>query len=114
MFSLTVKSEKAAFAVVSMTVDSQLRKRTIEGFCDSAYPSFLKREKKVADSLLAGPGKRSWSCQDLSGAQWDGKCQWPKRNTPRAGSLSKQELNFMASASHLYKEHREWDFWWVR
>jgi hypothetical protein len=35
---LTVKIKKAAFEVISMTADSQLRKRKIEGFCDNPYP----------------------------------------------------------------------------
>lgn len=61
-----------------------------------------------------------WQVQvrgERSGSLW-GWAGWrvstaQKKHT-RAWSLSKQELNFMASASHLYKEHREWDFWWVR
>lgn len=35
---LTVKGKEATFAVVSMTVDSQLRIKDIESFCDNLYP----------------------------------------------------------------------------
>jgi O-glycosyl hydrolase len=35
---LTVKGKEATFALEAMTVDSQLRKQDIEGFCDNPYP----------------------------------------------------------------------------
>jgi hypothetical protein len=34
---LTVKGKDASFSVVSMTADSQLRERDIEGFCGNPY-----------------------------------------------------------------------------
>jgi hypothetical protein len=37
MLPETVKGEEASFAVVSMTADSELRKRVIEGFRDNPY-----------------------------------------------------------------------------
>lgn len=101
MFSLTVKSEKAAFAVVSMTVDSQLRKRTIEGFCDSAYPSSLKREKKLPTPCwqvqVRGPGPARIS-PGLSGMA---SVNGPKE-THQARSLVEAETQLYA-ISLLYK-----------
>lgn len=38
MLPLTLKGKEAAFAMVLMAVDSQLRKRDIEGACDNPYP----------------------------------------------------------------------------
>lgn len=35
---LAVKRKEATFAVTSMTADTQLRNRDIEGFCDKLYP----------------------------------------------------------------------------
>ena len=37
VLTLTVKSKEAAFAMVSMTADAQLRKRDIEDFCGKPY-----------------------------------------------------------------------------
>ena len=40
---LAVKDMEATFAMVLMTSDSQLRKRDIEGFCDTLY-IFIPKE----------------------------------------------------------------------
>jgi hypothetical protein len=39
MFLQTVKDKKASPTVVSMTADSQLGARDIEGFCDNPKPN---------------------------------------------------------------------------
>ena len=41
MLLLNGKDKEAAFAVVLMTADSQLRKRDIEGFCVNPYNKHL-------------------------------------------------------------------------
>lgn len=38
MLLLTAKGKETTFAVVLVTVDSQLKERDTEGFCDSSYP----------------------------------------------------------------------------
>ena len=38
-FLLTVQSEEASLAVVSMIADAQMRKRGIQDFCDQSYPN---------------------------------------------------------------------------
>lgn len=53
---LPVKGKKASFAVVSMAIDSQLRKRDIEGFCDSPYP----RPPEESNSLGRKPLKNTF------------------------------------------------------
>lgn len=42
---LTAEGNETAFAVVLMTVDSQLRKTDIEGFCDSQSTPKTKQDK---------------------------------------------------------------------
>jgi len=50
MLPLTLTGKEATFAVVSMTADSQLRKRDMEGFWDDHYPpnpdSFQRKASK--------------------------------------------------------------------
>jgi hypothetical protein len=43
MYLLAVKDKETTFALVSMSADSQLRKRDIEGFCDNSYPPPCKK-----------------------------------------------------------------------
>ena len=54
MLPQTVKGMEATFAVVSMTADSQLRKRDTEGFCDN-HSLPLKK----GNSLDRKPSKRT-------------------------------------------------------
>ena len=47
MFPLIVKDKKATFVLVSMSADSQLRKRVIEGFCHN--PAYSTSPKVTAN-----------------------------------------------------------------
>jgi hypothetical protein len=65
------------------------------------------QETSIVGPLSTGPGKTgegSWSLQGLSGAEWDGKCRWPKRNIPsqescqsRNSTLWHQPLAYISS-----------------
>lgn len=48
MFPMTVKSKEATSAVISMTVDTQLRGRDVEGFCDNLYPHHKHPQRVTA------------------------------------------------------------------
>ena len=47
MLLLPVKDMETTFALASMSADSQLRKRDIEGFCDNPYPPPCKKYKSL-------------------------------------------------------------------
>jgi hypothetical protein len=47
MFLLTVKDKAFTYEVVLVTVDSQLRKKDIEGFCDNPFHHPTSFSKKV-------------------------------------------------------------------
>jgi hypothetical protein len=45
LLPLTVTSKDAAFAMISMIADTQLRKRDMEGLCDNPF-SFKKKQSE--------------------------------------------------------------------
>ena len=78
MFPLTVKDKEATFAVVSMTADSQLRKRDTEGFDDNPFlnphstpsPTVTtwrgSHQRELLKTLLKGAGEMAQRLRALT------------------------------------------------
>lgn len=47
MLPLMVKVKKATFAMILMTVNSQLRNRDLDGFCDYTYSHSPRKSNKL-------------------------------------------------------------------
>jgi hypothetical protein len=88
VFLLTPDHEKqgAAFAVISMTTDAQLRGRDKEGFCDNSYIYPIPTTPKENNSLDRKSSKRTLQMCDRDAEVYSPQLMVSSR------SLGKEEL----------------------